>query len=61
MRTPADSVRIVTRRFHGLANLAVNAMSDDLFGMTDRILEQIMTFQHGPTVDDRTLIACGMK
>lgn len=45
----------------GLANLAVNAMSDDLFGMTDRILEQIMTFQHGPTVDDRTLIACGIK
>ncbi len=45
----------------GLATLAANAMSDDLFGMTDRILEQIITFQHGPTVDDRTLIACGIK
>jgi phosphoserine phosphatase RsbU/P len=45
----------------GLATLALNAMSDDLFGMTDRIFEQVMTFQHGPTVDDRTLIACGIK
>jgi phosphoserine phosphatase RsbU/P len=45
----------------GLANLALNAMSDNLFDMTDRILEQIMTFQHGPTGDDRTLIACGIK
>jgi serine phosphatase RsbU (regulator of sigma subunit) len=45
----------------GLAGLLANAMSDDLFGMTDRILEEIMAFQHGPATDDRTLILFGIK
>ena len=45
----------------GLAALAVNATSDDLFGMTERILDQIVAFQHGPATDDRTLILVGIK
>lgn len=43
----------------GLATLVVEAMSDDLFGMTDRIIEQVRAF--GPPTDDRTLILVGIK
>ena len=45
----------------GLASLAANAMSEDVFEMTDRILEHIASFQHGPATDDRTLILAGIK
>jgi sigma-B regulation protein RsbU (phosphoserine phosphatase) len=45
----------------GLVDFVVNARSDDLFRMTDRILEQIVSFQHGPATDDRTLILVGIK
>jgi serine phosphatase RsbU (regulator of sigma subunit) len=38
-----------------------NLMSADLFGMADRILEQIGAFQDGPATDDRTLILVGVK
>jgi serine phosphatase RsbU (regulator of sigma subunit) len=45
----------------GLAAIAVSERSDDLFGMTDSILERIHAFQHGPATDDRTLILIGLK
>ena len=45
----------------GLIGFTRNAMSRDLFVMTDRILEQITAFQHGPVTDDRTLILSGIK
>lgn len=45
----------------GLVRLLRNAGSDDVFGMTDRLLEQIGRFQPGPATDDRTLILAGIK
>jgi phosphoserine phosphatase RsbU/P len=45
----------------GLAGLVVEAMSDDLFGMTDRILGGVVEFQPGPATDDRTLILLGLR
>jgi serine phosphatase RsbU (regulator of sigma subunit) len=46
---------------HGLARLAANAMSDDVFEMTDRILNGVRAAQHGPATDDRTLVVVGIK
>jgi len=40
----------------GLAEMAADAMSVDLFAMADHILERIEADQQGPTLDDKTLI-----
>lgn len=43
----------------GLAGLMVDAMPAGVSGMIDRILGQVAGFQHGPVMDDRTLILFG--
>ncbi|KKK91305.1 hypothetical protein LCGC14_2714320, partial [marine sediment metagenome] len=45
----------------GLADLAVDAMSVDLFEMADHILQRVDGKQHGPTLDDKTLIVAEVK
>lgn len=45
----------------GLARLMLEAMPAGVFGMLDRILARVATFQHGPVADDRTLILFGAR
>ena len=45
----------------GMAGLAANAMSVELFDMADRILAGVNQHQHGPPTDDRTLIVVEIK
>ena len=45
----------------GLARLVLDAMPAGVPGMIDRILQQVVAFQHGPTTDDRTLILFGAR
>jgi sigma-B regulation protein RsbU (phosphoserine phosphatase) len=45
----------------GLARFMREAMTVGVFGMIDRILEQVAAFQHGPVTDDRTLILFGAR
>ena len=45
----------------GLAEIAVEAMSVDLFQAADRILERVAGYQHGPATDDKTLIVAESK
>lgn len=40
----------------GLARIAVEALSRDLFDTADHILDQVARYQRGPTTDDMTLI-----
>ncbi|MEE8451825.1 MAG: PP2C family protein-serine/threonine phosphatase [Thermoguttaceae bacterium] len=46
---------------NGLAEMAADAMSVDLFAMADHILERIEADQQGPTLDDKTLIVAEVK
>ncbi len=45
----------------GLSDIATVAMSVDLFGMADQMLDQVTRYQDGPTADDRTLIVAEIK
>jgi hypothetical protein len=45
----------------GLAEIAKEAMSVDLFQMADEILAQVAEFQPGPATDDKTLIVTNFK
>ena len=45
----------------GLAQIAAEAMSADLFQMADRILDQASLHQQGPPTDDKTLIVAEIK
>ncbi len=45
----------------GLADIATVAMSVDLFDMADRMLDLVAHHQHGPTMDDKTLIVAEVK
>jgi sigma-B regulation protein RsbU (phosphoserine phosphatase) len=45
----------------GLARIATEAMSLDLFDTADHILGEVARYQHGPTTDDMTLIVAEMK
>jgi len=45
----------------GLAGFMLDAMPAGVFGMIDRILEQVAAFQDGPVTDDRTLILFGVR
>lgn len=45
----------------GLAEIAVDAMSVELFDAADRILQSVDDYQHGPNLDDKTLIVAEIK
>ena len=45
----------------GLAEIAVDAMSVDLFETTGHILKRVARYQHGPATDDKTLIVAELK
>jgi sigma-B regulation protein RsbU (phosphoserine phosphatase) len=45
----------------GLAGFMLDAMTVEVSGMIDRILERVAAFQHGPVTDDRTLILFAVR
>ncbi len=45
----------------GLAEIAAQAMTCDLFEMFDEILEQVHQFRDGPAKEDVTLVVAGIK
>ena len=45
----------------GLATIAAAQNSTELFGIADRILEQITLFRDGPAKDDITLIVAEIR
>jgi len=45
----------------GVVDIAIRAMSVDLFEMADTMLDDIAAYQHGPATDDKTLVVAEVE